>query len=76
MLTTELTALPEILTAKELEAFLRIDRKKIYCYVQRGLIPHMRIESNVRFSKHQVQRWLEERSFQPPTGELQGAKRE
>ena len=49
-------ALPEILTAGELEKFLRIDRKTIYSYVQRGLIPHMRIESNVRFSKHQVQR--------------------
>ncbi len=57
--------LPEILTAKELEAWLRIDVKTIYSYVQRGLIPYMRIESNVRFSKHQVQRWLEEPSFQP-----------
>ncbi len=47
-------ALPEILKAKELEAFLRIDVKTIYSNVQRGLIPHMRIESNVRFSKHQV----------------------
>jgi helix-turn-helix protein len=59
--------LPEILTAKELEAFLRIDVKTIYSYVQRGLIPHMRIESNLRFSKHPVLRWLEEaqrRQFQ------------
>jgi hypothetical protein len=56
-------ALPEILTAKELEAFIRIDAKTIYSYVQRGLILHMRIQSNVRFSKHQVVRWLEERSF-------------
>src|SRR5690242_14490877 len=30
----------------------------------RGFIPYSRIESNVRLSKHRVQRWLEERSFQ------------
>jgi len=68
--------LPETLSAKELEAFLRIDVKTIYNYVQRGLIPHMRIESNVRFSKHQVLRWLEERSFQPRPVNRNGAKRQ
>jgi hypothetical protein len=46
--------LPEIHTAKELEAFQRIDAKTINSYMQRGLIPHMRIESTVRFPKHQA----------------------
>ena len=69
-------ALPEILTAQELEKFLRINRKTICSYVERGLIPHMRIESNVRFSKHQVQRWLEERSFQPRPVNRNGARRQ
>jgi hypothetical protein len=41
---------------------------------QRGLIPHVRIESNVRFSKHQVMRWLEERSFEPRLVHGKGAK--
>jgi len=50
--------------------------KTIYSYVQRGIIPHMRIESNVRFSKHQVMRWLEERSFQPRPVRRDGAKRQ
>jgi len=69
-------ALPEILTAKELEAFLRIDVKTIYSYVQRGLIPHMRIESNVRFSKHQVLEWLRQRTFEPRPVRRDGAKRQ
>jgi excisionase family DNA binding protein len=69
-------ALPDMLTAKDLEALLQIDRKTIYAYVQRGIIPHSRIESNVRFSKHQVQRWLEERSFQPRPVNGKGAKRQ
>jgi len=68
--------LPEMLTAKDLEGLLQIDRKTIYAYVQKGLIPHSRIESNVRFSKHRVQRWLEERSFQPRPVNGKGAKRQ
>ena len=69
-------ALPEMLTAKDLEGLLQIDRKTIYAYVQKGLIPHSRIESNVRFSKHRVQRWLEERSFQPRPVNGNGARRQ
>ncbi len=69
-------ALPDMLTAKDLEALLQIDRKTIYAYVQKGLIPHSRIESNVRFSKHQVLQWLEERSFQPRPVNGKGVKRQ
>jgi len=69
-----LEVLPDMLTAKDLEAVQQIDRKTIYAYVQRGRIPYVRIESNVRFSKHQVMRWLEERSFQPRSMHGKGAK--
>jgi excisionase family DNA binding protein len=69
-------ALPEILTASELEKFIRIDRKTIYRYVELGIIPYLRMETNLRFSKHQVQRWLEERNFQPRTVNGNGAKRQ
>ncbi len=69
-------ALPDMLTDKDLESVLKIDRKTIYAYVQRGLIPYMRIESNVRFSKHQVMRWLEECSFRPRPVNGKGAKRQ
>ncbi len=69
-------ALPEMLTAKDLEALLQIDRKTIYAYVQKGLIPYMRIESNVRFSKHQVLEWLRERTFEPRPVNGKGAQRQ
>jgi len=69
-------ALPEFLTAKELEEFLRIDVKTIYRYVQLGLIPYVRMQSNVRFSKHQVERWLRERNYQPQPIFGEGAKRQ
>jgi len=42
--------------------------------VQEGLIPHSRIESNVRFSKHRVREWLEERTFQLRPVNGKGAK--
>jgi excisionase family DNA binding protein len=70
----DLKALPEMLTARDLEALLQIDRKTIYACVQKGLIPHSRIQSNVRFSKHQVLQWLQERSFQPRPVNGKGAK--
>jgi excisionase family DNA binding protein len=56
--TTEDTK--ELLTAKEVEDLVRIDVKTIYNYVQRGLIPYVRIQSNLRFEKTQVLAWLAE----------------
>ena len=57
--------IPAMFTAKELEALLKIDVKTIYSYVQRGLIPYVKIESNVRFPKHQIIEWIEEHNFRP-----------
>jgi excisionase family DNA binding protein len=59
------TELPEILTARELEALLRIDVKTIYGYVQRGLIPYVRIQSNLRFRKQEVLDWIASQSYSP-----------
>ena len=50
----------ELLTAKEVEELLRIDVKTIYNYVQRGLIPYVRIQSNLRFVKSEVLAWVAE----------------
>jgi excisionase family DNA binding protein len=57
--------LPEILTAKDLAKALQISVKTIYAYVQRGLIPYIRIESSVRFAKREILAWLEERHYRP-----------
>lgn len=60
--------MPEFLTAKDLEAVLKIDAKTIYSYVQRGLIPYVKIQSNVRFSKREILDWIEKHSYRPPQG--------
>ena len=51
--------LPDLLTVEDLEGILRMDAKTIYNYVQGGLIPYVRIESNVRFLKRQIVAWIE-----------------
>ena len=56
---------PELLTARDLEAMLKIDVKTIYAYVQRGLIPYVKIQSNVRFPKHEILTWIQEQSHRP-----------
>jgi predicted DNA-binding transcriptional regulator AlpA len=54
-----------ILNVKELEAFLKIDQKTIYRYVSLGLIPYVKIQSNIRFVKRQILTWIEEQNYQP-----------
>lgn len=55
----------EILTAREVEKLLKIDVKTIYGYVQKGLLPYIRIQSNLRFVKSEILRWMEEHQFRP-----------
>ena len=54
-----------MLTARELEVLLKIDVKTIYTYVQKGLIPYVRIQSNLRFIRKEIFDWIEQQSFQP-----------
>ena len=59
------SASKEILTAKEVEELLRIDVKTIYSYVQRGLMPYVRIQSNLRFMRSEILAWMAERKYRP-----------
>ena len=57
--------LPKMLTARDLEALLKIDVKTIYSYVRQGLIPYVRIQSNVRFDKREILEWIAAKRFAP-----------
>jgi predicted DNA-binding transcriptional regulator AlpA len=48
----------DLLTAKELEEMLWIDVKTIYSYAQRGLIPYVKIQSNLRFVRADIMTWM------------------
>ncbi|MGH9830760.1 MAG: helix-turn-helix domain-containing protein, partial [Blastocatellia bacterium] len=66
---------PELLTARDLEAMLKIDIKTIYGYVQRGLIPYVKIQSNVRFPKDDILAWIQEQSYRPRANAGNGSTR-
>ena len=68
---------PQMFTAKELEALLKIDVKTIYSYVQRGLIPYVRIQSSIRFRKDEILDWIEAQTYRPrPTNGNGGRTRQ
>lgn len=69
-ITQDPLALPDVLTARDVEALLRIDVKTIYSYVQRGLIPYVRIQSNVRFLRSQILDWINDHNYQPQSTRL------
>jgi len=54
-----------MLTVADLEALLKIDVKTLYRYVQKGLIPYVRIQSNVRFRKREILEWIDRQSYRP-----------
>lgn len=47
-----------LLTAKQLARLLAVSPKTLYSYVSRNLIPHYKIETNVRFRGKDVAEWL------------------
>ena len=53
------------MTAKEVEAWLKIDIKTLYRYAQLKLIPHLRIKGNIRFSANTLQRWVARHTIKP-----------
>jgi len=70
------SGLGELMTAKDLEALLKINRKTIYSYVERGLIPYVRIQSNVRFARRPINDWLAEHSYEPRSKNRNGLRRQ
>jgi excisionase family DNA binding protein len=52
--------LPPVLTADELAALLRVNRKTVYAAFRAGEIPGHRIAGTIRFSRDAVLRWLAE----------------
>src|ERR1019366_2928049 len=47
-----------LMTARELASILAISPKTIYSYAERNMIPHFRIEANVRFRGRDIAEWL------------------
>jgi len=50
----------ELLTTKEVAAYLKINEKKVYQLIQEGGIPCTRVVGKWLFPRQQINRWLEE----------------
>src|SRR5271157_3978787 len=47
-----------LLTARELALILAISPKTLYSYAERNMIPHFKIEANVRFRGRDIAEWF------------------
>ena len=54
-----------LLNASELAKLLNISPKTVYAYVSKGLIPFIKIESNVHFSPQAIREWLQKKAHVP-----------
>jgi excisionase family DNA binding protein len=50
----------EIMTLKDVSEYLKIAEKTLYGYVQKGMIPGIKIGSAWRFRKAEIDAWLED----------------
>ena len=48
----------ELLSAKELSKYLKINEKKIYKLAQDGAIPHVKIGGKIAFAKELIDKWI------------------
>jgi len=48
----------EILSAKELSKYLKINEKKIYKLVQESKLPHIKIGGKIAFSRELINKWI------------------
>ncbi len=52
--------LDEVLTIKELSAYLKISKSTLYKLVREGKIPSQKVGRHWRFRKVAIDRWLED----------------
>jgi excisionase family DNA binding protein len=50
----------DVLTIKELSAYLKIPKSTLYKHVREGKVPCQKIGRHWRFRKEAIDRWLEE----------------
>lgn len=53
--------MPEMLTARDMEALLQVDRSTIYRMAEAAQLPAIKVGKQWRFPSDQVERWLRER---------------
>lgn len=54
--------MPEMLTARDMQTLLQVDRSTIYRMAEAGQLPAIKVGKQWRFPSDQVERWLRERT--------------
>ena len=57
----------EILTIPQVAEYLQISKAKLYLMVQRGEIPHLKLNRNVRIRRSDLEKWLEKQYNESPS---------
>lgn len=52
----------KLLTAPQIAEILQISKAKVHILIQRGEIPYIRLERNVRVKESDLLRWIEKRT--------------
>ena len=50
------------MTISEVASYLKVSKAKIYLMIQRGQIPYIRLDRNVRVKESHLQKWLEKQT--------------
>jgi excisionase family DNA binding protein len=54
-----------LLTAKQVASQLAISEKTVYDYVSKGLMPFIKIQTNVRFRAEAIRQWVAQKEYTP-----------
>jgi len=66
-------AMAELLTTKQLQQILKVDRTTIYRMAESGRIPAIKVGNQWRFSRQQIEAWLWKRNVETAGAEAQPA---
>lgn len=66
--TTGAKMIDKIMTIPQVAEYLQVSKAKIYLMIQRGEIPYIRLDRNVRVKESELMKWLEKQTV--PTRKL------
>ena len=47
-----------LMTIKDIAEYLQVKDRTVYSWINKGIIPHYKIESLIRFKENEINEWL------------------
>ncbi len=51
-------SMEQLKTIKDISEYLNVKERTIYSWINKGIIPHYKIESTIRFKENEINEWL------------------